>query len=913
MDPIAVKLNQPELRLNFFEKNQVLTHEHLNNFIQYFDFQQRLSRAALAGKGIVGGLKVFFRKETITVTRGAGLTSDGDLLWLRDDRTFIGVVPYNDQNAKYPVFFEKEKQIRLFQLTDGKNEPSAMKELKTFFTDQNPASDYGVVMYAEQYLQDSDLCTAENCDNAGVMERSDFRFLLILKSDLDRIIKEQSCCNDLHDTLPAIAPKRVIINPASDIFTFTALSSLYENAISETIKQLTPALKASDAAMESLSDCLIQNGGVASKTPDGKNTSDVLTFNAVSSLNKIEAAAKNFSNKPGIQYVYDWARDVAEAYTEFRDSVFDLCHETPDPGAFPKHLMLGEAQSTGTRHSKYRHEFVESPVLNHRDERLQTALQRYSRMFALLNQFNFDTASNEEVKVTPSHSGTPTLGDKAIPVYYNAERMVAQWNDGKARRRDSDSIPSYHATSYSSLAHITDPLSFDLDQYTFFRIEGHIGKKFDAVNAILEKKIRDFDLPFDVLGLQIEDKIETVKPRFPFVPTLVMPQFEHIKASIADHFEKVNSYNRSLVEKMPADLEGKVAIFAGVSSAASASTDSKKRIQTNLAKVTKTSSEALNEMNKGLLEVNVESIGKHMADMASAGAEIEEDAERLTTNARFSPSMLAVTNSFVSKIARLKDIVQLQQDYERGMYIFGRFLRQHPALIHQGGVCRGGTFILLYESDSETVMGDFFIPYIIPAPAIPETPLPPLTLRPLPVDFKNYIRFEAITPRLVNDVAFRNLAEISKQVYLKDPSVTLPGSTTTFPGRDLVFTPPSDFWDRDLGVINNTLESAAAEKKEIETRLTTGLATEEEKQRAEELDNIIAVNTKLAIDRVADNGGNVGAEETRVFNTISKATSVVTNTEAISNISKTVEATSKTTTSTKFNQNLSNIVTTIKR
>jgi hypothetical protein len=913
MDPIAVKLNQPELRLNFFEKNQVLTHEHLNNFIQYFDFQQRLSRTALAGKGIVGGLKVFLRKETITVTRGAGLTSDGDLLWLRDDRVFTTAVPFSDQHAKYPFFLEKEKQILLVELTDATNTTATGKELKSFFTDKNPASDYAVVMYAEQYLQDSDLCSAENCDNAGVMERNDIRFLLLLKSDLDRITAERTCCNDLQNTLPAIAAKRVIINPASDLFTFAALSSLYEDAITETVKRLAPSLQAADAAMESLSHCLIQNGGVAAKTTEGKNTADALAFNSVSSLGKIETAAKNFSNKPGIQYVYDWARDIVEAYTEFREAVFGLCHEAPDPGEFPKHLLLGEAQTSAAKHSKYRQEFIESPVLNHRDEKLQTALQRYSRMFAMLNQFSVEAAAGDEIKVTPSAIDSSPLGEKAIPAYYQVERIATQWNEEKARRRDSNSIHSYHASAYSSLPHITDPLSFDLDRYSFFRIEGHVGKKFDAVNTFLEKKIKDFDLPFDVMGLQIEDKIEKVKPRFPFTPLQVLPQFEHLKAGIADHFERVTRYHQSLVEKMPADLESKVALFAGVSSAASASTDSKKRIQTNLGKVMQKGNDALNEMNKGLLNMNVEAISKHLADFAGAGAEIEEDAEHLTTSARFSPSVLTVNNSFVSKITRLKDIVQIQQEFEHSLYIFGRFLRRHPALIHQGGVTRGGTFLLLYESDSETVMGDFFIPYLIPPPAVPETPLPPLTIRPLPVDFKNYIRFEAITPRLVNDVAFRNLTEISKQVYTRGPSVNSPGSVSPFTGKNLVFTPPSDFWDQNLGVINNTLEAATAEKREIETRVTSGFASTEDKQRADELDNIIAVNTKLAIDHVATNGGNVGAEETRVFATINNATSVVTNAEAISNISKTVESTSKNTSSTTFSKNLSTIGTTIKR
>src|SRR4029079_12886846 len=121
---------------------------------------------------------------------------------------------------------------------------------------------------------------------------------------------------------------------------------------------------------------------------------------------------------------------------------------------------------------------------------------------------------------------------------------------------------------------------------------------------------------------------------------------------------------------------------------------------------------------------------------------------------------------------------------------------------------RGGTFILLYESDSRNVVADFYVPYLIPAPPAPIFTLPPLTVSPLPIDWKNHIRFEAITPKLVNDVAFRNITQISQQVLTFKPSAVLPGEGTTLPGKGLVFTPSTDFWNKDLGVINNTLETA---------------------------------------------------------------------------------------------------------
>lgn len=912
MDPIAVKLDQQPLKLNFFEKNQVLTHEHLNNFIQYFDYEQRLTRSALTGSGITGGLKLLVRKDGIVITHGVGITSDGDLIWVKEDQLLNSVIPFNDKNAKYRPFINGSTPVPLFKLTDESSSSADQQKLSDFFTDSNPASGFAVILYLEQYLLDSDLCSAENCDNAGVMERSDIHALLIAKADLDRIIADNACAADLHAAFPAIAAQRVLLNPSSSIFTFQALSDVYETTVSEMVKQLQPALAQADAAVKTMSQRLINNGSIPAKTADGKNSSASLNFNAAASLSKITEALIKFAGKPGIQYVYDWVKDVTEAYNEFRDAVYDFnCQTCPDPDAFPKHLMLGDAQSGSGKKSRYRHGFIESPVLNHRDDLMQSALNRYARIVALLNQFTYEPGKDNDIRITPSGAIHEKMGYRAIPFYYSS-KVSAAWSDEKSRRGDTNLIQSYRAAEYSSLKQVTEPLSFNLDSYRFFRVEGHIGKPFETVNAELQKKLKDFDLPFDVIGLQIEDRLETVIPRFPFTPIHLQPHFELIKSALNDHLDRVSKYLQSLVDQMPVDIESKVSLFAGVSSAASVATDATKRIQANRSKVMQKSNDVLSEMNKGLNGLSVEAIGGHLSEIVGATAEIETDSDNLTTASRFSPATFSVNNAFLSNLSRLKDLWKLHEDDDKSKYIFTNFLNVHQALLHNGGVCRGGTFILLYESDSKNVVADFYVPYMIPPPPAPSFTLPPLTVNPIPIDWKQHIRFEAITPKLVNDVAFRNLNEISKQVLAFKPSAVSPGLTTV-PGRDLVFTPPTDFWDTNLGVINNNLELAAIEKTEIDNRLKTGTATEADTRRSEELDNIIAVNTKLALDHISSNEGNVGAEEAQVLNTISRATTTVTTESAKTNISSAVESTLSKTSNATFNKNLGNLGNLIRR
>src|SRR5262245_11882007 len=91
---------------SIFEKDQVLTHEQLNSVADYFDDQTRLTRIKLLGVGIVCGLRVSAQGSTIKVTQGAGVTTDGDLLYLAKDTVFDKFKLYDESNPKYAPFFD---------------------------------------------------------------------------------------------------------------------------------------------------------------------------------------------------------------------------------------------------------------------------------------------------------------------------------------------------------------------------------------------------------------------------------------------------------------------------------------------------------------------------------------------------------------------------------------------------------------------------------------------------------------------------------------------------------------------------------------------------------------------------------------------------------------------------------------
>ena len=87
---MPTKLSTITTQYRRFTKNQVLTEVNLNEVVDFFDDQDRLTRIYLSGVGIVCGFTVSLNntQKTITVSQGTGITTDGDLfkLYNTDDK-----------------------------------------------------------------------------------------------------------------------------------------------------------------------------------------------------------------------------------------------------------------------------------------------------------------------------------------------------------------------------------------------------------------------------------------------------------------------------------------------------------------------------------------------------------------------------------------------------------------------------------------------------------------------------------------------------------------------------------------------------------------------------------------------------------------------------------------------------------
>ena len=165
---IRINLSLAELNRQYtvFERNQVLSDVQLNGVTEYLNDQDRLSRLLLLGVGVHGGLRVFQTKSAISVTKGVGVTTDADLLWLDDTVTFSRFRKYDETAPRYDPFYDGETMREVFELIpDGAEDAEPLTEFP-----QN-LDDLVVVLFMESHLDDPD-CASGTTATTSARTRS---------------------------------------------------------------------------------------------------------------------------------------------------------------------------------------------------------------------------------------------------------------------------------------------------------------------------------------------------------------------------------------------------------------------------------------------------------------------------------------------------------------------------------------------------------------------------------------------------------------------------------------------------------------------------------------------------------------------------------------------------------------------
>ncbi|TDO68906.1 hypothetical protein EV143_11616 [Flavobacterium chryseum] len=534
---MSAKLSTITTQYRRFTKNQVLTEGNLNEVVDFFDDQDRLSRIYLSGVGIVCGFYAAYNEDqkNISITQGTGVTTDGDLFKLYqanilgnkkidfDSKTYTHCKIYDNTKAAYKPFFYDgaNKQLPLFELLtkeEQKKEKDPNFALLEFTANTEfELKDAVIVLYLESYEKESDLCVSLSCDNQGLEIVGNFKVLIVSKAVATQIMNHDSMIgkinySNLYYNLPDLKSNRIVLKP-DDFVHLDAIKQTFTKGIfkNNVVKNL-------------------QDG--YNKLLTGLNMPLVLD-----AIQKKITELFNFEGDPVLpqdfQYLYDLLNDLIDTYNETKALLLTIDDNycSPDINAFPKHLMLGELIKTEPCY-EFRHAFYKSPLLtgengstcndclaaddapvkdSEKKEKDATAdeikicygentsRQRvYSlilRSAQLLENYN---PLYDVIKITPSLQ-MGKLGKKAIPFYNNVnDLLIKTWDFDKTILGLEKNNVSYH----DDLLNTKKPLEIHLDS-DFYRIEGHQGRNYkEALKAIQQIRLEN-GLGFNIMILAV--------------------------------------------------------------------------------------------------------------------------------------------------------------------------------------------------------------------------------------------------------------------------------------------------------------------------------------------------------------------------------------------------------------------------
>ena len=668
-----------------FENDQILTAKQINGFVSFLDGQHRLTKSKLIGYGNVCGHIVKFNRDTITITKGCSLTTDGDVLFYSSDMVFTCFSNFTDSNVEYPAFISQENQVPLLELHTKKTEKT--NKLSTIRLE---LSNMVVLLYLESYEYDIDICTGSDCDNMGKEQRNNLKALLIKRSDLIKLLKLRRASHDLYRRILDIPCERVKLVP-ENISNLNDLHALYKNVLPGRISGMYKVLA------KSYKECHSLLAGLYGTAP-------TIAWNRKFAEIKRLAHA----NVMHVQYTYDFLNDVATAHNEFRDSLFDIEeHCCPDAKLFPKHVMLGYVMDYTEGHEDpYRHGFYKSPALSAGQNRLEKLRFLHKRIDSLIS--NFKITFTKKIKVTPSKCAGSILGDRAIPAYYKTDGtkpVHTAWSYSLHKHGKSDTVYSYNADKYHGSPQALNPLDYCLSRFSFFMVEGFLGMDFQKAVDSINKLIKEFNLPFKVMALQIEKEVNLL----PFNPPYWHHDLKDLhllhRKMINFNIRNLDDFNDTVKVNVSATKELKrTEPFSSHYSVRDITEAKTTELKSHIVEIKKELKKPLGKFKQNKFDVNYKAAVQATSDM-------NKGLKGVVYNSSYTPYESLLNSPHYKWLGWVEERSLKRFEWAKKLSVFAGFLSEHPEMMHLCGVPWGGTLILVYSSRTREVIADFSLPH----------------------------------------------------------------------------------------------------------------------------------------------------------------------------------------------------------
>lgn len=726
-----------------FESNQVLTSQQLNNLVNYLDQQNRLTRTRLIGVGVVCGLEVTYDagKKALTITKGTGLTSEGYLLSLGECVT----VKYRDYQLPdgtiYGPFVNdaNEQDITLYELLTEKADDGPGV---TPLADETFLGDKVVLLFLESVDKDLKSCLGKSCDELGKERILTIRKLLISIEDLETVWsrtntgKPDAIFPEKYD-LPIVNIPRVLLNPnEQESSDYIAFSKTYADVLLSVFEDLIKALGKSYEVYRPL---LLKSYDEQNPFITGPVADKITAIR-----NFVENASPIYTPYLGIQYVHDLFNDLVLAYNEFRNSAFELMSEcTADRSRFPRHLMLGEATGSGPspcQTSGYRHQFVQTPIYNHQKHLTKKTISLHNRMVLMLECFDLNriNGNNKEmfpVRITPSYEKSTPLSQRSIPWYYDLKHESAYTSLGflwdywhfevseKCPNPKDGEVLTYQnqADDQSTIeVKLLTPLYYNIQDYTFFRIEGYINKKAETVLDRINKLKKQFNLPFEVLALQLNPDTNNFKADYRCGFEDIGEDYEMARRQFCGIVDDLKTLYEFLEKNQ--DI-----IFNNDEEDWSKILEHFEKLIEMLTTLCSEMSECVMNFDFVSFQNTYKEIVQHVIDLFLTELRF---LEKIEIKAGEEDKQIPFINGLLQRLFpfawKLVDFMfysrflKVFYAFKRREYflvssakVFSSFIDKHPGINHEAGVPKGGTFVLVYtDSENDHLFADFSLPYL---------------------------------------------------------------------------------------------------------------------------------------------------------------------------------------------------------
>jgi hypothetical protein len=862
-----------------FERDQVLTADQLNDLSEYLDSQDRLTRLCLSGVGIVCGLNIRLAQGSLTVSKGCAVTTEGDLLVLPADRTFKKFRTFEDKEARYASFIIADKQIPLYELIEDSSEA---KPLTAF----DRINECVCILYLESYDFDPDICTGGSCDNKGKVRKENLRVLLAEADKAGHLLGNMVNPRALYARLPDLSCERPLLSTKT-INSYDSLANAYKDVIDRCLKKVAETLPLSYSACKGL-----LNGTYA----------DDPTKVWIEILEKIRTDLESHPLPAGIQYIWDFLRDLIEAYGEFRESLFqdgEIC--MPDTKAFPKHLLIGSAGlQLLMKRGEFRHGFYPSPAFKECCAGMEKACFLHRRIDYMIRSFAIPTG-DMTITITPDREPGSALGTRAIPFYYSISEespLNRFWSYEHYQRGRTDEPYSYRAQTYSHDDRALNPLNYDVSGYPFLRMEGHVGQEYNTAQKEILRLLAEHDLPLKIQCFQIEDDLRPIPWRPPkfsgslnaFHNLLRIDLHSRI-VDLSDYAGKLNKAIQDSPDIPPKEVPAETLSIKEYSQQKTEALEMK--LQT-----------MKEEVRKPAAAIDHANFEKIYSEAVITAAELNKSVRGVTYHSAFTPYESLIDSTQYLWLKRIQDLLKHAGDTFRVLSLFGRFLLKNPGIGHSGIVPLGGTLILVYSSMTKRIVADFSLPYWCPDMEEEEEDLdfwPDLEIRPNWSglnDLLARVSKEAQFEKIIDEVK-ADLNKVSAKVTAHEAQLVMQKNTLEYQSGtidkiiDTIHPPKTDvrFADPDLKGMADILTGIEDYVKDIDDRVKNNKATEEDVAMRKELDMMSAKVITNSLTKLGKREVDIteGSEEEKFIELASSKTLGIRDTEARKVLASTVD------------------------